>query len=148
MGLISSIARKLGIGKLPPAIRAQLEADGGILYLAESAGATATFENFRSPGFYCSSRTMGFIGYLALSQKRLAAHAGLWDRINLNVPFADPRLNSISIEAERKTIALRYDASKMNPKASGRITVRYHVPDPEKFARLLKSKQSQAESSS
>ena len=145
MGLLSSIAGKLGIGKIPSAIRAQIEADGGILYLAESAGATATFENFRSPGFYCACRKMGFIGYLALSEKRLAAHAGMWDRINLNVPYTDPRYDAISVQAERETIALSYDASKMAPKASGRITVRFHLPDPEEAARLLRSRQSHAE---
>lgn len=146
MSILSSIAGKLGIGRLPSAVRAQLETDGGILYLAESAGATATFENYQAPGFYCSCRKMGFIGYLALSQKRLAAHAGFWDRINLNVPYTDPRFAAISIQAERKTMALSYDASKMSPEASGRVTIRYHLPDPEEAARLLQSRKSHAES--
>jgi len=91
---------------------------------------------------------MGFIGYLALSQKRLAAHAGFWNRINLNVPYTDPRFAAISIQAERKTVALSYDASKMSPDASGRFTIRYHLPNPEEAARLLQSKQSQAKNRS
>jgi hypothetical protein len=119
----------LRLGRLPAALRTVLESEGGIVYLAEGIGISATFHTFKAQGIRCLWRKMGFIGFVALSERRIVTKAQCWHLVDLNVPYDDPRFQAITFRADRRCLVLAFDAADLMPPASGHTEVRLYVPD-------------------
>ncbi|HUW62368.1 MAG TPA: hypothetical protein VMZ06_15290 [Candidatus Bathyarchaeia archaeon] len=132
------IARVFHLGRLPARVREQMQSEGGILYLAEGIAETAIFRNFRAPGVYCSQRRMGFIGFFALSERRIVARAGCFHKIDVNTTFDDPTFKKLLFKAGPKYLSVTFDPSIQTPDASGQIEIRLHLPDISKAATILK----------
>jgi hypothetical protein len=134
---LQKLATGLHLGRLPARVRTQLESEGGILYLAEGIWETAILRHYRAPGAYCRHRRMGFIGYFALSERRLIAKARAYHEINVNVAYEEPRFKAMTFAVRPKYLAVAFDASAQSPEASGQIEIRLHLPEVDLAAQIL-----------
>jgi len=134
------IAGILHLGRMRADVQARLQAEGEILYLAEGIAATARFFSFRAPGVRIYERVQGFVGYLALTERRMVASAGMYNRIRLSVAFNDPQFQQIEFIARPKYLAVSYDPSIQSPEMSGKIEIRFHLPDVAAAATILAEK--------
>jgi hypothetical protein len=135
--LLQRLTGGLHLGQLPGTVRAQLESEGRILYLAEGIRETAKFTRYRAPGVYSWRRWIAFIGYFALSERRLVAKAKQYHRIDVNVAYDDPQFKAMTFTVRPKYLSLAFDASAQSPKASGQIEVRLHLPDIAAATKIL-----------
>jgi hypothetical protein len=131
------VAGWFGIGRVSEDIRLRLMAESEIEYLAEGIWQTAIYSNFGAPGQYASSRRMGFVGYVAMSHKRLVARAGGYNRVDINMAFGDRKFGDVIWMLAPGYVSLAFDAASHIPGASGRIEVRLHVPDAAELASKL-----------
>jgi hypothetical protein len=122
---------------LPGAVRAQLESDGGILYLAEGVLQTAIFRDYRAPGVRSNYRRVSFIGYFALSQRRMVVKARCYDEININAAYDDAAFKKMTFAVRPRYLSLAFDASAQSAQASGQVEVRVHLPDVTAAAEIL-----------
>jgi hypothetical protein len=135
--LVQRLAGRLHLGRLPEAVRAQLESEGRILYLAEGIWETALFRDFKAPGFRSSHRRMSFIGYFALSEHRVVVRAKCFHEININTAYDDALFKAITFTVQPKYLSLGYDASAQSASASGQVEIRLHLPDVPAAATIL-----------
>lgn len=127
----------LHLGQLPGTVRAQLESEGRILYLAEGIRETAIFRRYRGPDAYSWRHGIVFIGYFALSERRLVARAKQYHQINMNVAYDDPRFKAMTFTVRPRYLSLAFDASAQSPQSSGQIEVRLHLPDIAAATKIL-----------
>jgi hypothetical protein len=135
--LVQKLAARLRLGQLPEALRAELEAEGRLLYLAQGIRETAIFRHYRASGVYSGYRRMGFIGYFALSERRLVAKAKCYHEIDVSVAYDEALFQQMTFTVRPRYLALAFDASARNAAASGQIEVRLHLPDIRAAAQLL-----------
>ena len=140
MMIIQKVARFLRIGRLPQAVRAQLESEGGVLFLDEGIPVSVILKNFRAPGAFCGFRFTSFIGFLALSGRRIVGRASLFHEASVNLAYEDARFPAIAFTVGKNRLSLGFNAEGLIPKASGEVTLRFRVSDPGKIAGILKSK--------
>lgn len=141
--LTQKIAGVVHLGRLPARVREQMLLEGEMLYEAEGIAETVILKSFRAPGQYCLHRRMGFVGYFALSARRIVAKAGSYHKIDVNMAFDDPAFKSICFKAEPKYLSLTFDPSIQMPDASGEIEIRLHLPDIASAAEVLRDKGAQ-----
>jgi hypothetical protein len=135
--LVRRLAAGLGLGRLPEAMRAQLESEGRIVYLAEGVLETAIFRHYRAPGVRLWHRRIGFIGYLALSERRMVVKAKCYDEISINAAYDDAAFKKMTFTVRPGYLSLSFDASTQSTQASGQIEVRLHLPDIAVGAQIL-----------
>ncbi len=135
--LLQKLTSGLHLGQLPATVRAQLESEGRILYLAEGIRETAIFRRYRAPGAYIWRRAIAFIGYFALSERRLVAKAKQYHEVNVNVAYDDPLFKTMTFTVRPRYLALAFDASAQSPRASGQIEIRLHLPDIAAATKIL-----------
>ncbi len=126
------IANFFHLGRLPEKVKSKMTSEGGILYLAEGIAETAIFQDFKSPGMYCSHRSMIFIGFVAVSDQRFAVRAKSFHEIHINLKYDDPKFKKITFRTSKtklRYLSLSFDAAGFIPNASGRIEIRLHLPD-------------------
>jgi hypothetical protein len=143
------LAGTFRLGRLPEAQRVQLESEGRLLYLAEGIWETAIFQRYRHyrfPQAYCLHRRMGFIGYFALSERRLIAKAKAYNEINVNVAYDDPRFQALMFTVRPKYLALTFDASAQSPEDSGQLEIRLHLADIATAVKILEQAGARMES--
>jgi hypothetical protein len=138
--LVQSLTQAFHLGRLPDEVRTRLEQDGGILYLAEGVVTTVIFHDFRSPQARSLYRRMVFIGYFALSERRIVVRAKCYNRVDIDLPCDDPRFQQVSFRVTPRWLSVSFDASALLANASGRIEVRMHIPDIARAVAVLQSK--------
>jgi len=126
------------LGRLPDQVRTQLTSEGGIAYLAEGIAATAILNNFRVPGVYCSHRKMTFIGFFALSTRRIALRAKCYHKIDINMTFDDPKFQQLRFQVYPNYLSLTFDPAVFIPEASGQIEIRLHISNMSQAVDILK----------
>ena len=134
--MTKTIAHRLfGLGRLPKAVRAALDAEG-IRVLEEGIRVSVTYRDFRAPGKRFTRKWRVSSGAVAVTTKRLVATAG---RIRLvNVALDDPRLRRLDIGVERPgCLRIAFDPSDFNPRQSGRIECRLFTAKAEHVVRFL-----------
>lgn len=144
--VLQRLAAKCRLGQLPQARRAQLESEGRILYLAEGILETAIFRHFRAPNVYSSHRRIMFIGYFALSERRLVAKAKCYHEIDVNVSYDETRFHRMTFAVRPKYLSLACDASVQNAQMSGQMELRLHLPDVVTAAKILEQTGARMES--
>lgn len=122
------IARVFGVGRVPAALRRQLETEAPLLYVAEGIAETVTLKDFKAPGVRCGWRKMGLVGFVIVTEKRLIAKARSYHHVDLDLTFADPRFQQITLAGEDDVFLMRFDASLKGPGYSGQVEVRLHLP--------------------
>jgi hypothetical protein len=135
--LIHRLAARLRLGRLPDALRAQLESEGRILYLAEGILETAVFRHYRAPGFDSLYRRISFIGYFVLSERRVVVKAKCYHEINIDAAYDDALFQKMTFAVRPRYLSLAFDASAQSAQASGRVEVRLHLPDVAAAAKTL-----------
>lgn len=143
--VVQKVASLFRLGRLPAALRSQLETEAKVLHLAEGIWETAVFKDFRAPGNYCLWRSIGFTGFFVLTEKRMMAKARFYHYINVNVTYDDPRFRSITFSARPKMLSLAFDASLEDPEWSGQLEVHLHLPDVGTVAQILQRAGAQIE---
>ena len=138
--LLEKLIRVFHLGRLPDEVRIRLESDGGILYLAEGVVTTAIFTHFKAPQAHSSYRRIVFIGFFALSKRRIVVRAKCYNSIDIDVPYDDSRFKMISFTVKESYLSLAFDASALLPTASGRIEIRLHIPNISDASTLLQEK--------
>lgn len=134
------IAQVLGLGRVPAALRWQLESEAPLLYVAEGIAETVTLKDFKAPGVRCGFRKMGFVGFVVVTEKRLVAKTRSYHHVDLDLTFADPRFGQITLAGEDGAFLMRFDASIRGAGYSGQVEVRLHLPNQEQlFAALGKA---------
>jgi len=108
-------------GRLPEAVRAQVESEAPIVYLAEGVLETARFRHYKAPGFRILHRWMGFIGYFVLSERRMIVKAGRYNKIDINVAYDEPLFQKMTFAVKPRYLSLAFDASAQNEQASDRL---------------------------
>lgn len=117
----------------------RLESDGGVLYLAEGVITTAILTNFKAHQAQSMYRRIVFVGFFALSKRRIVVRAKCYNSVDIDVPYDDPRFKLISFAATPRYLSLSFDASPLLPTASGRIELRLHIPDIPEAAAILEA---------
>jgi len=135
--LVQRLAAGLGLGRLPQAVRAQLESEGRIVYLAEGVPETAIFRHYRAPGIRIWRNWRGFIGYFVLSERRMVVKAKAYHEININAAYDDLLFKKIAFAVRPRYLSMAFDASAQDVQASGQIEVRLHLPDIAVAAQIL-----------
>jgi hypothetical protein len=118
-------------------VAAQLESEGRILYLAEGVLETAIFRDYKAPGVRSNCRRISFIGYFALSQRRMVVKAKCYHQININAAYDDAAFRKMTFAVRRRYLSLVFDASAQSAQASGQVEVRLHLPDLTAAAQIL-----------
>lgn len=134
------IAGFLHLGKMPVDVEAHLQSEGRMLYLAEGIAETAILRNFKAPGTRCGYRRMGFVGFFALTERRILASARYFHGIRIDTAFNDPPFKQLEFHATPKYLSVTFDPSIHGPDMSGRIEIRLHLPDVATAARILADK--------
>jgi len=117
--------RLFGIGRIPGDLRAMLEAEG-LLAFDEGIGGWIVTRNFRAPGKRSNFRMSGFTGFLAVTERRVIAHA--YGRRILNVPYDDPSFAALRVDLARPDrIEISFDAGTFHPDWSGGIVLRFNT---------------------
>ena len=134
---VQKLAAKLRLGRLPGTLRTQVESEGRILYLAEGILETAIFRHYKTPNACSSHRRIAFIGYFALSERRIVAKAKCYHEIDVNVAYDDALFKSMTFAVRPKYLSLAIDASAQSAQASGQMELRLHLPYPAAAAKIL-----------
>jgi hypothetical protein len=137
---LQRVIRYFHLGEMPGEVRAQMESEGGLMYLAEGVWETAIFRDFSAPGIYCAYRRIGFVGYFALSERRMVVRARCYDQININVAYDDVRFKNMVFAAREECLSVTFDPADHMPDASGRIEIRVHLPDVPAAASILEQR--------
>jgi hypothetical protein len=107
-------------GRLPDALRAELEAEG-LELLEERAEALVIYRGYEFPGQRPRSGTQSGLVALALTGRRLVVHGT--GGIHLDVPRA------VTVTREDgDEVRLAYDAAAAHPNRSGEIELRLQTP--------------------
>ena len=134
---VQRLAAGLRLGRLPGAVAAQLQSEGRILYLAEGVLETAIFRNYKAPGVRSNYRRISFIGYFALSGRRMVVKAKCYHEINIDAAYDDAAFKKMTFALRRRYLSLTFAASAQSPQASGQVEVRLHLPDLAAAAQIL-----------
>lgn len=137
--LIQRAARLLHIGLLPDSLRDSLEADGGLLWLEEGIPVTAILQGFKAPGMFCGYRRMSFIGFAALTNRRIVISAHFLNKAAVDVAYSNPLFRAVSfnVSDDGRNLSASFDADGILPDASGRVTLRLGVADVPGATRIL-----------
>jgi hypothetical protein len=138
--MIQKLARLFGIGQLPGTLRNQIDAEGGWLWLEEGISVTAILRGFKAPGNCCSYRQTWFIGFAALTRRRMIVSAGFYNKAVVNVPYDDPHFKDIDFSLEGNRVCLSFNPARFLPDTSGDVTLRLGVTDVPTLTRVLSEK--------
>jgi hypothetical protein len=126
------LRRMLRIGKLPAAMRAEVESEG-ILYLAEFVPVTFRFSG-SVPGFVAKGNIRSYAGALVLTSQRVLGTLSTVPKLAGRA--VDQRWDAahegpVKAEFSDGGLALNVDVNQVDPAFSGRLSVRYKTAIPE-----------------
>jgi hypothetical protein len=138
--IIQKAARLLHAGQLPQALRTQIDAEGGLLWLEEGIPVTAILRGFKAPGTFCGYRRTSFVGFAALTQRRLIVCAHFFNEASVDVDYDDPRFKDITFKLDGKRLSLSFNAAGILPSATGNVTLSLGVSDLPTVTQILVQK--------
>lgn len=98
---------------------------------------TAILHAFKAPGIRCGYRRMSFVGFVAMSNRKLVASASFFHKAQVNVAFEDPKFKAITFRLAGNHLSMSFDAAGLIPDASGEVTLRFAISDLRVAAQLL-----------
>lgn len=123
-----------GDGRLPDALRAEVEAEG-VKLLAEALRGTVTLRDYRSPRRRSSWKKMSAHGAIAITSGRLVVWANRMKWIDVPLPAPPEALSASLDEPERVCVAV--DAGAFSADTTGRVEVRFATPEAQQVVALL-----------
>lgn len=125
------------LGALPDDMKAQLQAEG-MLFAAEQIGVTVIYRNFIGLGKRYGYHRSGSIGSIAMSKDRVIGRTYL--STVLHVAYDGPLIDKIKFEVvDRKYLTASFDASDFHPKQTGRVELRFRLPEPRMALDVIES---------
>jgi hypothetical protein len=111
-------------GRLPQALRAELEAEG-VLLLEERLKGSATYRQYQVPGQRAASGVESVLASLALTRRRLVVHGTRGALLNAPVE----RGGDVAWDVEEAgRLRLRFEVSDFDPHRSGSVELRLDSP--------------------
>ena len=139
MGLLSRLF--LGTGRLRPALRAELEAEG-LAVLEEGCLGSVRYEKFRAPGKRFDGKITGIRSAVGVSDARLVVYSHSGRAKLIDSRFDDPRLQTIGIEvASEPAILFTVDYAKLEVlDVSGVVRIRARTPRAAEIAEQVRAR--------
>jgi len=123
--------RLFRIGRIPPKTLATLKAEGLVIW-DEGLPGRAYMRVLRAPGKRFKYRVVWFSGSLALTQKRLMAHA--FNKRVIHIPLDDARLVNVDVRlVDERRMEFAFDPGLFHPDWSGDLTLRFTTPKAREF---------------
>ncbi|WP_036725561.1 hypothetical protein [Patulibacter minatonensis] len=133
--MVHPVARLLlGSGTLRPDARTALQGEG-ILLLEEGLRGHVTRRHWRAPGERATWRRDWIRAVLVVTRGRLAVHGRRGPLVN--VPWADPRMASLTITADGRGLLIVADAGLFHRSRSGGFEVLVRPADPVRSLELI-----------
>lgn len=127
----SLLYRLFGIGGIPRKTRSQLEAEG-ILIADEGMGGCMISRKVKSPDRRCFHREEGFIGWLAVTRRRIVCFT--LGRRQINIPVADEKIRELHVKIPAKdTLSISFDSAAFRKDWSGNIEFRFRTEKGRQF---------------
>lgn len=127
----SILYRWFGMGAMPAGLRTRLQEEG-LAAADEGLRGTWFSKDFKAPGRRSLYKSRGFIGFLAISNKRIVAYAN--GRPQINLPVDDPRvahLHSELIGEDR--ICISFETAHFHSDWQGVVELRYQTEKARTF---------------
>lgn len=126
------------IGKLPSALRAEVEAEG-VLFLSEYVAVTRRFRG-TVPGLRSSGSIASYVGSLVVTQERVLATLSSVPKLagrTIDVRWDAAQSGAVTAELSETGLTLDVDVAAVDPRCSGELALHYkeHIPA-EVLARL------------
>ncbi|MGE0029414.1 MAG: hypothetical protein AB7O78_09305 [Thermoleophilia bacterium] len=117
----------LGSGTLPDDLRADLVAEG-LDQEEEGLPGSITYRDYRAPHRRSKWRRQWIRAALAISDRRLVV--AIRGRPFLDVPWDDPRLDTMEMAVEDDRLMIAFDPSQFDERTSGRVELRLETVHP------------------
>ena len=124
--------RKLfGIGKLPPDLHTEVEAEG-LLYLADYVAVTRRFSGV-IPGVRLPHSVASYAGSLVFTSERVLATLSMLPKLagpTVNVPWDAPQTGAAQVEISAAGVQVDVDVARVDRSFSGQLSLNYKVAIP------------------
>jgi hypothetical protein len=128
--------RLFGIGKIPPPLMAELQAEGLVVF-DEGVKGSVTYRDFSAPGKRFLWKRQGFAASIALTKERLVAIA--FSNFLINVPLTDERIHKLNYSVgSNGAWFVKFDASLFHADWSGTIEYRFKTDEAQRLMELLR----------
>ena len=114
------------IGKLPSALRAEVEAEG-ILFIAEYVAVTRRFKG-AVPGLRSAGSIASYVGSLVLTQQRVLATLSSVPKLagrTVDLRWDAPQSGAVRGELSATGLTLEVDVAAVDPRCSGELSLHY-----------------------
>ncbi|WNG88129.1 hypothetical protein C6A87_002375 [Mycobacterium sp. ITM-2016-00317] len=119
------------IGKLPSALRAEVEAEG-VLFMSEYVAVTRRFRG-SVPGLRSSGSIASYVGSLVITNERVLATLSSVPKLaglTMDVRWDAPQSGAVTAELSETGLQLDVDVAAVDPRCSGELSLHYkeHIP--------------------
>ena len=127
------IYRFFKIGRIPPTLYSVFESEQ-ILFYGEGLSGWMIMRDIRAPGKRFKRKRSWFVGFLVLTQRRLAAF--VFGKPVIDVMRDTPVFSKIQVScAHRNRVEISLESSEFNRDWSGRISLQYKTQEAARFCR-------------
>ncbi|MGW0161395.1 hypothetical protein ACWDUN_19010 [Mycobacterium sp. NPDC003323] len=126
------LRKLLRIGKLPSALRAEVEAEG-ILYLAEYVAVTRRFSG-QVPGKRSAGSISSFTGSLVFTNQRVLGTLSTVPKLagrTIDQRWDAQQSGTVTAEISATGVVLDVDIARVDPRCSGTLSLHYKEPLPD-----------------
>ncbi|AGB20743.1 hypothetical protein Mycsm_00288 [Mycobacterium sp. JS623] len=126
------LRKLLGIGKLPPQLRAEVEAEG-ILHLSEYVSVTRRFSG-RVPGMRSAGSISSYVGSLVLTNQRVLGTLSSVPKLagrTIDAPWDAPQDGTVKAELSATGLTLDVNVAEVDPRCEGQLLLHYKETLPE-----------------
>lgn len=125
------VRRLFGIGKLPPDLHAQVEAEG-LIYHADYVAVTRRFSG-AIPGVRLPHSVASYTGSLVFTSERVLATLSMLPKLagpTVNVPWDAPGTGAAKVEISAAGLHVNVVVSQVDEKFSGELSLHYKLAIP------------------
>lgn len=123
-----------GSGRLPDALRAELEGEG-MLLLREGLPGTTTYRHYRAPGERSNWRREWRTAAIAVSARRLVVWTS--NGREIDVPRRGPLPRGLTASYDSDALHFDYDAGAFRDDRSGLVEVRLRTHESQRVRELI-----------
>lgn len=125
------VRRLFGIGKLPPDVRAEVEAEG-LLYFADYVAVTRRFSG-AIPGLRSAHSVASYVGSVALTSERVLATLSSLPKLagpTVDVRWDAPQSGAGTAELSSTGLQVDIDVSQVDESFTGELSLHYKIALP------------------
>ncbi|HWF68133.1 MAG TPA: hypothetical protein VG187_00930 [Mycobacterium sp.] len=125
------VRRLFGIGKLPPHVRAEVEAEG-LIYFADYVAVTRRFSG-AIPGLRSAHSVASYVGSVALSSQRVLATLSSLPKLagpTVDVRWDAPQSGAATAELSSTGLQVDIDVNQVDESFTGQLSLHYKIALP------------------